>query len=245
MMGARDGGRGKPCCATFVDAWNRLDGARIHALMSDDIVYHNMPLQPVVGREAVRANLATWPVDEAEWILRNIATRGNVVLTERIDRLRRWRGWITVVPVMGRVRGRGRQDQLTLARLFRHERAGSRRPVAEKTGFNRWTPSAFARPPISETGAYSGMPAVLCAAHSGAMVDRFVMVLVTEPIRAAMHLSDTQLGLLQGTGFAILYCGFAVPLGCVADAANRRNLDHGRAGVMELRHRRRGVRHDL
>jgi MFS family permease len=57
-----------------------------------------------------------------------------------------------------------------------------------------------------------------------AIVDRFVMVLVTEPIRAAMHLSDTQLGLLQGTGFAILYCGFAIPLGCVADATNRRNL---------------------
>ena len=66
--------------------------------------------------------------------------------------------------------------------------------------------------------------AVLCAAHTVAIIDRFVMVLVTEPLRAAMHLSDTQLGLLQGTGFAILYCGFAVPSGAVADATNRRNL---------------------
>ena len=84
----------------FVKAWNGLDEALIYALMSDDIVYHNMPLEPVVGREAVRANLATWPVDEAEWILRNIAVRDNVVLTERIDRFRRGARWITV-PVMG------------------------------------------------------------------------------------------------------------------------------------------------
>jgi MFS family permease len=56
------------------------------------------------------------------------------------------------------------------------------------------------------------------------MIDRFVMVLVTEPVRLAMRLTDTELGLLQGTGFAILYCLFAVPLGAVADATNRRNL---------------------
>lgn len=66
--------------------------------------------------------------------------------------------------------------------------------------------------------------AVLGLAHTVAIIDRFVMVLVTEPIRAAMHLTDTQLGLLQGTGFALLYCGFAIPLGAMADATNRRNL---------------------
>jgi MFS family permease len=56
------------------------------------------------------------------------------------------------------------------------------------------------------------------------MVDRFVMVLAAEPVRHAMRLDDTQLGLLQGSGFAILYCLFAVPLGSIADGANRRNL---------------------
>jgi MFS family permease len=76
-----------------------------------------------------------------------------------------------------------------------------------------------------ETGAYKWyVAAVLCLAHTIAIVDRFVMVLVSEPVRATMHIGDTQLGLLQGTGFAILYCGFAVPLGAVADATNRRNL---------------------
>lgn len=76
-----------------------------------------------------------------------------------------------------------------------------------------------------ETGRYKWFVALmLCAAHTIAIIDRFLMVLVTEPVRAAMHLSDAQLGLLQGTGFALLYCGFAVPLGAVADATNRRNL---------------------
>jgi MFS family permease len=76
-----------------------------------------------------------------------------------------------------------------------------------------------------ETGGYKWYVAlVLCLAHTVAIIDRFVMVLVSESVRTAMHLTDTQLGLLQGTGFAILYCGFAIPLGCIADATNRRNL---------------------
>ena len=85
---------------TFIAAWNRLDQERIYALMADDIVYHNMPLKPVRGRDAVREHLAAWPVDECEWELLNIAARGDVVLTERVDRFRRGEDRI-VVPVMG------------------------------------------------------------------------------------------------------------------------------------------------
>ncbi|MDB5704222.1 MAG: Limonene,2-epoxide hydrolase [Sphingomonas bacterium] len=84
----------------FVAAWNALDWTRIHALMADDIVYHNMPLKPVQGRETVRAHLDAWPVDACEWRLLNIATNGNVVLTERVDRFVRGEDRITV-PVMG------------------------------------------------------------------------------------------------------------------------------------------------
>jgi limonene-1,2-epoxide hydrolase len=84
----------------FVAAWSALDEARIYSLLAEDVVYHNIPLAPVVGREAVRANLAAWPVDECEWELLNIASRGDVVLTERIDRFRRGVDRI-VVPVMG------------------------------------------------------------------------------------------------------------------------------------------------
>lgn len=84
----------------FVDAWNRLDQARIAALMADDIVYHNMPLKPVRGREAALAYLAGWPVDECAWEVLHIASKGNVVLTERVDRFVRGADRITI-PVMG------------------------------------------------------------------------------------------------------------------------------------------------
>ena len=84
----------------FVDAWNRLDHERIYALMADDIFYHHIPLKPVQGRDAVRDHLAKWPVDESEWEVLHIATRGNVVLTERIDRFTRGEDRL-VIPVMG------------------------------------------------------------------------------------------------------------------------------------------------
>jgi limonene-1,2-epoxide hydrolase len=84
----------------FVDAWNALDWDRIYGLMAPDIVYHNMPMRPVVGIEAVRAGFAAWPVDACEWELLAIATHGGTVLTERVDRFRRGADRI-VVPVMG------------------------------------------------------------------------------------------------------------------------------------------------
>ena len=90
----------------FVAAWNALDEAAIYGLLADDVVYHNMPLAPVTGLAAVRAHLAAWPVDECEWELHNIAVRGDMVLTERVDRFRRGADWI-VVPVMGAFEVRG------------------------------------------------------------------------------------------------------------------------------------------
>jgi limonene-1,2-epoxide hydrolase len=84
----------------FVAAWSALDEARIFGLLAEDIVYHNIPLAPVGGLKAVRAYLAAWPVDECEWEILNIAARGEVVLTERVDRFRRGADRI-VVPVMG------------------------------------------------------------------------------------------------------------------------------------------------
>jgi limonene-1,2-epoxide hydrolase len=84
----------------FVAAWNALDQRQIYDLMAEGIVYHNMPIRPVVGRDAVRAHLAAWPVDSCDWSVTHIAVRGDVVLTERVDRFVRGTDRITV-PVMG------------------------------------------------------------------------------------------------------------------------------------------------
>lgn len=65
---------------------------------------------------------------------------------------------------------------------------------------------------------------LLAAAHLLSFVDRFIMSLVMEPLKADLGVSDTELGLLQGTGFVILYTVAAIPLGRMADSMNRRNL---------------------
>lgn len=65
---------------------------------------------------------------------------------------------------------------------------------------------------------------LLALGHLVSFIDRFVMSLVLTPLKQDFALSDTQLGLLHGTGFVILYTVAAVPLGRLADVANRRNI---------------------
>ena len=66
--------------------------------------------------------------------------------------------------------------------------------------------------------------AVLACGHLLSFVDRYVMSLLMEPLKADLRLSDAQLGLLQGTGFVILYTVVTLPLGRMADRVHRRNL---------------------
>jgi limonene-1,2-epoxide hydrolase len=84
----------------FVDAWNRMDFDHVHALMAEDIFYHNMPYAPMIGRATARAFLDSWSVEAVEWTILNIATNGKIVLTERIDRFLRSEGELAI-PVMG------------------------------------------------------------------------------------------------------------------------------------------------
>jgi MFS family permease len=55
-------------------------------------------------------------------------------------------------------------------------------------------------------------------------IDRFVMSLVLEPVKHQMQLSDSQLGLLVGLSFVLLYAMVGVPLGWLADRVNRRSM---------------------
>lgn len=74
----------------FIRAWSRLDADELAAFFSEDGVYHNMPMQPVKGRENVRrliqGFLSTWT--QTDWEIRNLVSAGNVVIAERIDRTR-------------------------------------------------------------------------------------------------------------------------------------------------------------
>jgi predicted MFS family arabinose efflux permease len=56
------------------------------------------------------------------------------------------------------------------------------------------------------------------------MLDRQVMTVLIRPIRADLHISDVQFGLLQGLAFGIFYAVLGVPIAYFADFADRRKL---------------------
>ena len=65
---------------------------------------------------------------------------------------------------------------------------------------------------------------LLTAAYVLSFVDRLIVTVVVEPLKADLLLSDVQISLLQGAAFAIFYAIMGVPLGRLADIANRRWL---------------------
>ena len=70
----------------FIDCWNANDMERVVMALHEDVLYHNVPLEPIRGRAAVRTYLAAQArFDWVDWKLLSIAADGNTVLTERID----------------------------------------------------------------------------------------------------------------------------------------------------------------
>ena len=71
----------------FCEAWATKDLDTIVGAFTDDAVYHNMPLDPVVGPEAIRTFIEGFlaGIDSVEFQVRAIAADGDVVLTERVD----------------------------------------------------------------------------------------------------------------------------------------------------------------
>lgn len=51
--------------------------------------------------------------------------------------------------------------------------------------------------------------------------DRFILSMLVEPIKAAMKLSDFEIGLLLGPAFSMFHVLIAIPLGWYADRSNR------------------------
>jgi limonene-1,2-epoxide hydrolase len=86
----------------FCDAWAKGDLDALMTYFTDDAVYHNIPVDPVTGKEAIRATIAgfTAGVDRVEFRVLNIVAAGNVVLTERVDAF--FTPTVTIeLPVMG------------------------------------------------------------------------------------------------------------------------------------------------
>lgn len=65
---------------------------------------------------------------------------------------------------------------------------------------------------------------ILYLAYTLSFVDRQIIAYLIEPIKADFHVSEVQFGLLQGLSFTLFYTILGIPLGWLADRANRRNL---------------------
>jgi limonene-1,2-epoxide hydrolase len=72
----------------FLHAWERRDTDHIVASFTDDAVYHNISLEPLVGRAAIRNFVAAHegaPPGRLE--IRHQLVSRNVVMNERIDHI--------------------------------------------------------------------------------------------------------------------------------------------------------------
>lgn len=71
----------------FCDAWSKLDADLLTGYFTDDAVYHNIPMAPLEGKEAINAFLAGFlaGVTTAEFTMLNVVSSGDVVMTERVD----------------------------------------------------------------------------------------------------------------------------------------------------------------
>jgi len=65
---------------------------------------------------------------------------------------------------------------------------------------------------------------ILVATAILSYTDRQVLSLVVDPVRQDLGIGDTQVSLLLGTSFAVIYGIAGVPLGWLADRVSRRNL---------------------
>ncbi|HET6565703.1 MAG TPA: nuclear transport factor 2 family protein [Xanthomonadales bacterium] len=86
----------------MVDAWNRTDWEAVYALFSEDAVMHSMMMEPVVGRENIRARFSRFTpgVERIELQLARIGIIDGAVVMERVDDFV-YKGKHSRVPVAG------------------------------------------------------------------------------------------------------------------------------------------------
>jgi len=81
----------------FMRAIERRDIDAAISMTAPDISYENMPVDPIVGHDAVRATLEMFlaPATDVDWqTTRQHEVGDNVVVNERLDRFRIGDGWL-------------------------------------------------------------------------------------------------------------------------------------------------------
>jgi limonene-1,2-epoxide hydrolase len=87
----------------FCKAWSRMNIDEILGFMTDDAVYHNIPMPPAKGKTAIRAAVAGFlkMADGIEFKILHTASAGNLVINERVDSFQFKGGKTGAIPVAG------------------------------------------------------------------------------------------------------------------------------------------------
>ncbi len=72
----------------FCRSWSRLNTDEVLSYLTEDCFYHNIPMEPCVGKEAIRKFVEPFlkGAQEAHFEIKNTTSAGNVVMNERVDR---------------------------------------------------------------------------------------------------------------------------------------------------------------
>ena len=72
----------------FCASWPQRSIDKLLTFFTDDALYHNMPMEPVTGKDGIREVMNLFvPAEDLEAEIVHLAVRGNLVFTERIDRM--------------------------------------------------------------------------------------------------------------------------------------------------------------
>jgi limonene-1,2-epoxide hydrolase len=87
----------------FCKLWADPDPEQILSQFTDDAVYHNIPMPPAEGKEAIKGFLAMMldGFDGIDFQVHRQLSQGEVVMNERTDVMRRTNGGKLELPVMG------------------------------------------------------------------------------------------------------------------------------------------------
>ena len=80
------------------------------------------------------------------------------------------------------------------------------------------------KPPYPNTKYAWYVTTLLLLAYILSFIDRQIMSLLIEPIKADLLLTDFQIGLILGPAFAIFYVTLGIPVGWLADRKSRRTI---------------------
>lgn len=85
-------------------------------------------------------------------------------------------------------------------------------------------PASAGHNPYQSTSACWYALVMLTLVYTFNFIDRQLLAILQESIKADLSLSDSQLGLLTGFAFAVFYVSAGIPIARWADRANRRNI---------------------